>query len=466
MERQAPEHLPNLPGIYIFKDAKNTVLYIGKAKSLKKRVASYFVKQHDDWKVKALIAEHATVEYIVTHSETDALLLEAQLIKQHQPKFNTLLKSGDPFLYLFFSQEAVPTLSIVRCEEPRSKHRGIFDVEAESVRGKHRRIRPATLKKTKGTYFGPFIHRQQTRKAYDYLMRTFKLYRCNKQIPNGCLDFHLGKCAGTCTKTFDNAGYLGRIELAKQALEGNAKAFFTTIDEQIKLYNAHCEFEKARHIHEYTQNFESIFATLKAHFTEQKYTKEVAHLLLDPLKNDIKNIDHANALATLQELLNLPTPIHTIDCFDISHFQSTSIVGSCVRFTDGKPEKNKFRRFKIKTLTEQNDYAALQEIVKRRYKNPADIPDLILIDGGKGQLSAAQAALPQATMASLAKKEEILFASRLQHPVHLDIQTPQGRLLIALRDYAHHFAISYHKLLRGKEYHDARTKDKSRIRNA
>ena len=426
MERQAPEHLPNLPGIYIFKDGANTVIYIGKAKSLKKRVASYFVKQHDDWKVKTLIAEHATVEYIVTHSETDALLLEAQLIKQHQPKFNTLLKSGDPFLYLFFSQEAVPTLSIVR------------------------------FKKAKGVYFGPFIHRQQARKAYDYLMRTFKLYRCNKQIPNGCLDFHLGKCAGTCTKTFDNSGYLGRIELAKQALEGDAKAFFATIDEQIKLYNAHCEFEKARHIHEYTQNFESIFATLKAHFTEQKYTKEVAHLLLDPLKNDIKNIDHANALATLQELLNLPTPLHTIDCFDISHFQSTSIVGSCVRFTDGKPEKNKFRRFKIKTLTEQNDYAALQEIVKRRYKNPADIPDLILIDGGKGQLSAAQAALPQATMASLAKKEEILFASRLQHPVHLDIQTPQGRLLIALRDYAHHFAISYHKLLRGKEYHDAR----------
>lgn len=433
MERQAPEHLPNLPGIYIFKDGNNTVLYIGKAKSLKKRVASYFVKQHDDWKVKSLIAEHATVEYIVTHSETDALLLEAQLIKQHQPKFNTLLKSGDPFLYLFFSQEAVPALSIVR------------------------------FKKAKGTYFGPFIHRQQARKAYDYLMRTFKLYRCNKQIPNGCLDFHLGKCAGTCTKTFDSAGYLGRIELAKQALEGDAKAFFATIDEQIKLYNAHCEFEKARHIHEYTQNFESIFATLKAHFTEQKYTKEVAHLLLDPIKNDIKNIDHADASATLQELLNLPNPIHTIDCFDISHFQSTSLVGSCVRFTDGKPEKNKFRRFKIKTLTEQNDYAALQEIVKRRYKNPADIPDLILIDGGKGQLSAAQAALPQATMASLAKKEEILFASRLQHPVHLDIQTPQGRLLIALRDYAHHFAISYHKLLRGKEYHDARTKNKSGI---
>lgn len=434
-QHHPPEHLPNLPGIYLFKDAQNTVLYIGKAKSLKKRVASYFLKEKDDWKIKALIQEHARVDYIVTHSETDALLLEAQLIKQHQPKFNTLLKSGDPFLYIFFSQEEIPTVSIVR------------------------------YKKAKGTYFGPFIHRQHARRAYDYLLRTFKLYRCNKQLPNGCLDFHLGKCAGTCTNTFDIAGYCGRIELAKQALAEDAKAFLATIDHQIKHYNEQCEFEKARHIHSYTQNFESIFATLKAHFTEQKYTKEVAHVLLDQeQKRSFAPHDKEEALAKLQELLSCEEPIRTIDCFDISHFQSTYLVGSCVRFTDGKPEKNKFRRFKIKTLTEQNDYAALQEIIKRRYKDPNEIPDLILIDGGKGQLSAAQAALPQACMASLAKKEELLFASTLSLPVHLDMQTPQGRLLIALRDYAHHFAISYHKLLRGYQY-DATRKKQNTLRN-
>lgn len=426
MERAAPEHLPNLPGIYLFKDAHNTVLYIGKAKSLKKRVASYFAKQQDDWKVHALIAEHTTIDYIVTHSETDALLLEAQLIKQHQPKFNTLLKSGDPFLYIYFSNEDIPTISLVR------------------------------HKKARGTYFGPFIYRQQARHAYNYLIRTFKLYRCNKQIPNGCLDFHLGKCAGTCTSNFDREGYRGRIELAKQALNADAQAFLRTIDEQIKQFNNQCEFEKARHIHQYTEYFESIFATLKAHFTEQKYTKEVAHVLLDQTHTQqLKNNELHQAAQTLQKLLQFPHEIHTIDCFDISHFQSTYIVGSCIRFRDGKPEKNKFRRFKIKTLSEQNDYAALQEIIMRRYKDPSEIPDLILIDGGKGQLSAAQAVLPQAPMASLAKKEELLFASNLAYPVHLDMQTPQGRLLIALRDYAHHFAISYHKLLRGSQY-DAR----------
>ena len=131
-------------------------------------------------------------------------------------------------------------------------------------------------------------------------------------------------------------------------------------------------------------------------------------------------------------------------------------MGSCIRFTHGKPEKNKFRRFKITTLTEQNDYAALQEIIQRRYRHD-DLPDIILIDGGKGQLHAAQAVMPQATIISLAKQEEIIFASILPDGYKLDLQTSLGRLLIAIRDYAHHFAISYHKLLRKKGMHNART---------
>ncbi len=126
-------------------------------------------------------------------------------------------------------------------------------------------------------------------------------------------------------------------------------------------------------------------------------------------------------------------------------------MGSCVRFTNGIPDKNKFRRFKIKTLTQQNDYAALQEIVMRRYKDASELPDLIVIDGGKGQLSAAQAILPQAHIVSLAKKEEHLFGTHCADGIQLDVKTESGRLLIALRDYAHHFAISYHRLRQRKE---------------
>lgn len=155
----------------------------------------------------------------------------------------------------------------------------------------------------------------------------------------------------------------------------------------------------------------------------------------------------------LQKFLGFATPVRTVDCFDISHFQSSYLVGSCVRFTDGKPERAMFRHFKIKTLTEQNDYAALQEIIQRRYKNNTDIPDLIVIDGGKGQLSAAQHVLPGAPLVSLAKREETLYGPQFPQGVRLDLQTNVGRLLIALRDYAHHFAISYHRLKRKKSLH-------------
>src|SRR5262249_51630694 len=152
-----------------------------------------------------------------------------------------------------------------------------------------------------------------------------------------------------------------------------------------------------------------------------------------------------------------PKVPQTIDCFDISHFQSRYIVGACIRFTDGVPDKNKFRRFKIRSLSEQNDYAALQEIVMRRYKM-GDVPDLIIIDGGKGQLSAVNPLILSGVegcsgtqIISLAKREETVYAPHLPEGIKLDQQTGAGQLIIAIRDYAHHFAIMYHKLLRSKE---------------
>jgi len=425
MKRTNSTFLPSLPGVYIFKDKDNTIIYVGKAKSLKKRVASYFVKQYEDWKVKALIEEHAAIEHIVAYNEQEALLLEAQLIKQYQPKYNVLLKSGNPFLYILFTQEEIPQFLLVR------------------------------TKKIKGSYFGPFIQKRDARAAYDYLMRTFRLYRCKGVIKNGCLDFHLGRCAGNCTEQFDEQAYKTQIELAQQALSGNAKAFLSIIEKQMREHSAKLEFEKAQRLSDYIKNLDTIFAVIKSRFTERKYAKEIAHMQMsDKPLIDAKSAEHDEALQQLQELTGAATKPTTIDCFDISHFQSTYIVGSCVRFTNGKPEKNKFRRFKIKTLAEQNDYAALQEIVQRRYRD-GDIPDIILIDGGKGQLSSAQAILPQAHIISLAKREETVFSNNLPQGYKLDLQTPVGRLLIALRDYAHHFAISYHKLLRKKSLHDS-----------
>ncbi len=410
--QQFLRNLPKLPGVYIFKDSQNTILYVGKAKSLKHRVSSYFKKQEYDWKIRELIREYFTIEHIVTHTEAEALLLEAQMIRDFQPKYNVLLKSGNPFLFLLFNHD----LKIVR------------------------------VKKEKGRYFGPFLQKKEARAVFDYLTRTFKLRKCTIKIPQGCLEYHLGNCPGSCMPTYNPEDHKVRLELAYQALKGNHKQFLKTVEQQIQHYNQQLDFEKARNLSNYLKNLDIIFTTIKTRFTEKKYSEEII-ATTSSLKRDPEAL--AQGLIELQQLLQLPEKPKTIDCFDISHFQSSYIVGSCIRFTDGKPDKDKFRRFKIRSLTIQNDYAALQEIVSRRYRE-GDVSDIILIDGGKGQLSAVQKVLPNSQCISLAKREETLFSRQFPDGVKLDLTTDMGQLLIALRDYAHHFAITYHKLLRKK----------------
>lgn len=410
-------NLPIAPGVYIFKDANNTILYIGKAKSIRTRVSSYFKKNNTDWKIHALLQEHATIDYIITKNETAALLLEAQLIKDHKPKYNVLLKAGNPFLYILFTRDELPRIELVR------------------------------HKKQKGTYFGPFLHKAQTRSAFRYLMHTFRLTLCNKTIVNGCLDYHLELCAGNCKPDFDSTDYLVRLQLAQDALNSNSAAFLKTIKANIGEYNQRLEFEKSKHLTEYLLNFDTIFTTLKTRF--KMATFEDAIMAITAPKHHVSALAQ-QAGSALQELVGSANPISTIDCFDISHFQGKFLVGSCVRFTNGVPDKNKFRRFTIKSLTEQNDYAALQEIVARRYKDPAELPDLIVIDGGKGQRNAVLPLIGSTLCVSLAKREERLFTPLHADGIPLDIRTAVGQLLIALRDYAHHFAISYHRLKRRK----------------
>ncbi len=411
----AHAHLPHLPGVYIFKNKDNDILYVGKAKDIKKRVGSYFRKQTDDWKIDALIKEHALIEHIVTHNELEALLLEAQLIKKYQPKYNILLKSGNPFIYLLFTDTEPKLLKIVR------------------------------VKKEKGSYFGPFIHKKDARRCFEYLVKTFKLEMCKGTIQGGCLNYHLNKCAGNCTPTFAQKDYEARLELAKLFLEGNYDKTIASLEVLLKEYNKHYEFEKARTIADYITHINVIFATLKTRFTERKYNPEITQALLPKFKQ----MEYSGGFYELKDLLGLPELPHSVDCFDISHFQSSALVGSCIRFTDGSPDKNKFRRFAIKTLTEQNDYAALHEVVSRRYK-AGDLPDVIFIDGGKGQRNAVKDLFPNVPCISLAKREERLFTEGHPEGVVLDLHTDLGKLLIAMRDYAHHFAVSYHTLKRSK----------------
>jgi excinuclease ABC subunit C len=416
--KKLEKELPKLTGVYFFKNAANDIIYIGKAKNLHSRVSSYFQHYTNDWKIKSLIDEYADIDYILTPTETESLLLEAQLIQKYKPKFNVLIKEGQPFVYILFSKSTTTTLP-----------------QIELVRNK----------KKKGTYFGPFLQKTAARKTYNFLMHTFRLNVCNKKIENGCLDYHIGNCAGSCKESFDTSDYYFRIQLASDALKNNQSEFIQKIKNQMTTYSAELAFEKAQRLNEYLQNIDVIFSTLNMHFNENKFETDVFIVSTPtPYTDDINPTINTD----LQNFLGFSTPVRTVDCFDISHFQSSYLVGSCVRFTDGKPDKHMFRRFKIKTLVEQNDYAALQEIVQRRYKNKDDYPDLIVIDGGKGQLSAVQYVLPHAPLVSLAKREETIYGPQFPDGVRLDVHTSVGKLLIALRDYAHHFAVSYHRLKR------------------
>lgn len=417
MSQEVPHNqLPHLPGVYIFKSVDNTILYVGKAKDIKKRVGYYFRKQARDWKIDALIKEHVTIEHIVTENELEALLLEAQLIKKYQPKYNILLKSGNPFIYLLFTKTEPRLLKIVR------------------------------VKNEPGEYFGPFIHKTDARRCFEYLVKTFKLVQCKATIQGGCLNYHLNRCAGNCVQGYKQADYDARLNLAKLFLEGNYDETIASLQTLLHEYNKHYEFEKARNIADYITHIDIIFNTLKTRFTERKYNPEITQATLPKFNQ----ADYTKGFYALKDLLGLSKLPKTIDCFDISHFQSVALVGSSIRFTQGMPDKNKFRRFTIKTLIEQNDYAALHEIVSRRYKND-DLPDIILIDGGKGQRNAVKELFPQVPCISLAKREERLFSDTYPDGTVLDLHTDIGKLLVAMRDYAHHFAVSYHKIKRSQK---------------
>ena len=418
--RQATVHLPHAPGVYFFKDATGKVLYIGKAKDLKKRVLSYFNGHRADNKLVSLLCDAYSIDHIVTGNETEALLLEAQLVKEHQPYYNTLLKEGQPYLYLLVTNDPLPRLELARTKE------------------------------NKGIYFGPFIHKSSARNVHTYLIKTFQLKLCNKKLTNGCLDYHLGICAGSCMPTFSETDYRARLEAAQLALKQDQKAFRATLQDLIKVHMEDLAFEKARALYRYLESIDTIFATINTHFTEKKFATDVFVVTTPPPSAD----DALQCAKELKDLLGLASLPHSIDCFDISHFQGSSLVGSCVRFTHGVPDKKNFRHFMIRTLTQQNDCAALQEIVARRYKDPDSLPDLILIDGGKGQLNAIRAILPHATVASLAKREERIFSSTLAEGVVLDVHQRVGKLLIALRDYAHHFAVSYHRKKRSQAFRE------------
>lgn len=410
--------IPKKPGIYFFKSETGTILYIGKAKNLNARLAQYFQRYKTDWKARTLISKSKTLSFKATGTELEAMLLEAEQIQKIKPKFNVLLRDGQPFLYFFI-------------KTPKK-------TKSESIIANLPQLELVRSKTKQGSYLGPFIEKSDTRKVLQFLLKTFKLNVCKKIIPNGCLKYHLGLCSGSCLPNFDVAGYKERLKLARKALSQPSQKFITHLDAQIAKHNAKLEFELSKELNEYRQAFVHVL-----------YALDVARnrIAIEDASHEDKTKQEPQPILAeeLQVFLKTDKPIVTIDCFDISHKQGTNMVGSCIRFINGKPDKNSFRKFHIKTVVGIDDYASLREVVTRRYKNKADLPDLALIDGGKGQLNAVADLLPNLEFASLAKREERLFSKRFTRGKLLNIHNSVGKTLIEIRDYAHHFAITFHR---------------------
>lgn len=429
--------LPDAPGVYIMKDASGTEIYVGKAKSLRKRVASYFRHADQTPKTVALIGQIADFEYAQTDSELEAFLLESRLIKDLQPRYNVMLKHND--LY--------PFIEITMGEDfPR-------------VRVSRRKDNPASR------YFGPFVAVGDLRGCLNLLQRTFLFRPCNRALQakdrnlprgRGCLNLHIRRCAGPCCGRTSKEEYRKRIHRLVRFLSGGKADLLADLRIEMDEAARALQFETAAALRDLIESLQTI------------HTQPVTDDSLAPMA---PAHDEGKALAALQTALNLPVPPNLIEGIDIANLQGQETVGSVVRFVEGMPLKDGYRRYRIRTVEGQDDFACIAEVVTRRYgrmmREGTPLPDLILIDGGKGQLRAAAEALeavgahPMALL-SLAKQEETLFRHGQDAPVPVTKRNEGLKLLMYIRDESHRFAQHYHHILRRKAMFGDSTESASR----
>ncbi|MGL4943004.1 MAG: UvrB/UvrC motif-containing protein [Thermoguttaceae bacterium] len=417
------KRFPHAPGVYLMKDAADRVIYIGKAKDLRNRASSYFHKAAaEDPRTAPLIPEIHHCEYLQTASEVDAILLEAKLVKELQPKFNRDLKDDKSFPFLQITvREPFPRVMITR----NPKRRGV-------------------------KLFGPFTQSSALRGALLALQNVFQFRTCTHDIdPNNprwkwfrpCLLHSVKRCSAPCNLRITPEEYKQSIQRLVAFLRGKRSSILKEIEREMNDAAASRRYEDA--------------ARLRDQLRDLKRLKDrgcaAAHLRPEQFQ-----LDPRQGVASLQELLKLSSPPRTIEGIDIAHLAGSDTVGSLVQFIDGMPFKNGYRRYKIRTVDGISDVASIAEVVLRRFGDAdASVPDLLLIDGGAAQLGAALGALsrcpvrPQ-TVISLAKKEEEIFVAVGDEPLRLSRRSAALRLLQYIRDEAHRFAQHYHHLLRQK----------------
>jgi excinuclease ABC subunit C len=417
---------PQTPGVYLMKDAAGRVIYVGKAKNLRARAGSYFLKAAaEDRRTADLVREIRDIDYLEAESEVDALLLESRLVKDVQPRFNSDLKDDKTFPYLqITTHEDYPRVEFTRT--PRQK----------GVR-----------------LYGPFTSAGSLRGAIVVLQRIFKFRTCTLDIDaddpqwrwfRPCLLASIDQCTAPCNLRISREDYRRDINRLKTFLDGGKKQLLAEMQAEMLEASSRLEFERAARLRDEIRLLQTLDqrGDLEEHVQPEVF-------LVDPKKG----------LAGLAKVLGLGSPPRVIEGVDIAHLAGNETVASLVQFIDGMPFKPGYKRYRIRTVPGIDDFKSIHEVVARRFsrlvREGASLPDIFLVDGGKGQLSAALDALESLGVTppciiSLAKREEEIFLPGRSEPLRLSRDSYALRLLEYVRDEAHRFAQHYHHLLRGK----------------
>lgn len=425
--------LPAVPGVYLMKDKAGVVLYIGKASRLPSRVSSYFVPSADLGPAKQPMLDQVDdFDVIVCEGEWEALLTENRLIKDIHPKFNARLTDGKSFPYLVITmRDDFPGVFITR--EPM----------ADEFKG--------------AKVLGPFTSVYALRESVQLLQRVFRFRTCHLDIRDEdegrkhfrpCLLYPIKQCTAPCAAKISKEAYRQDIKRFVRFLESKRSVMLREMRLQMSESSDVQDFEQAAVLRDQIRAMEKLDERGK---TGQGWQPEVESFVHDPGKG----------LESLARTLELAEPIRCLEAIDIAHLQGGETVGSKVCFVDGRPFKNEYRRYKIVSVPGGNDdYASIREVVSRRYREAGAghelYPDVILIDGGLGQLHAAMEAFDQLDVKppmviSLAKKEELIYTQAKSEPIRLGRENPGLRMCQAIRDEAHRFAQHYHHILRRKK---------------
>ncbi len=401
--------LPLSSGVYLMKDSAGAIIYVGKAVNLRRRVQSYFRGKPRDPKTGLLVARIADIEVLQTHSEAAALILEAALVKEHLPRYNIELKDGKSYPYIELTHEEFPLVSLVRLGGVGGKKPG-------------------------ARYFGPYVDAPLVREALGLIRRIFPFRSCASLPQKPCLYRDIGLCDAPCAGGISVGDYRRRISNIRCILDGRKDELYHALRLDMERLAQARDFERAAAVRDQLRAVGALYASSP----DANYFKEAEQL---------------------QRALGLPRRPERVECIDISTTMGENSVGSVVAFLGGKPEKGNYRRFRIREVEGMDDFKMVAEVVRRRYgrlkREGAAYPDLVVIDGGKGQLAAAGAALAKLEVAlpliSLAKREEEVFLPGRRAAVCLDKMSLALKFLQRVRDEAHRFAVAYHRTLRAKK---------------